>query len=160
METKELIWSIITLSEKELRRFMRIWVQTLVPPAVTTSLYFVIFGSLIGPRIGTMDGFDYIQFMIPGLIMLAVITASYSNVVSSFYGVKFQRAIEELLISPMPNWAILFGYVVGGVARGIIIGVIVFFVSFIFYPNFEIANYSLTILVLFLTSVMLSLIHI
>ena len=96
MGTKELIWSIITLSEKELRRFMRIWVQTLVPPAVTTSLYFVIFGSLIGPRIGAMDGFDYIQFMIPGLIMLAVITAAYSNVVSSFYGVKFQRAIEEL----------------------------------------------------------------
>ena len=120
METKELIWSIITLSEKELRRFMRIWVQTLVPPAVTTSLYFVIFGSLIGPRIGAMDGFDYIQFMIPGLIMLAVITAAYSNVVSSFYGVKFQRAIEELLISPMPNWAILFGYVVGGAANALV----------------------------------------
>ena len=157
MKTNELIWSIITLSEKELRRFMRIWVQTLVPPAVTTSLYFVIFGSLIGPRIGAMDGFDYIQFMIPGLIMLAVITAAYSNVVSSFYGVKFQRAIEELLISPMPNWAILFGYVVGGVARGVIIGIIVFIVSLIFYPNFEIANYGLTILVLFLTSIMFSL---
>jgi ABC-2 type transport system permease protein len=157
METKELIWSIITLSEKELRRFLRIWVQTLVPPAVTTSLYFVIFGSLIGPRIGAMDGFDYIQFMIPGLIMLSVITAAYSNVVSSFYGVKFQRAIEELLISPMPNWAILFGYVVGGVARGVMIGVIVFLVSLIFYPNFEIVNYGLTIPVLFLTSIMFSL---
>ena len=157
MGTKELIWSIITLSEKELRRFMRIWVQTLVPPAVTTSLYFVIFGSLIGPRIGAMDGFDYIQFMIPGLIMLSVITAAYSNVVSSFYGVKFQRAIEELLISPMPNWAILFGYVVGGVARGVMIGVIVFLVSLVFYPNFEIENYGLTILVLFLTSIMFSL---
>ena len=157
MGTKELIWSIITLSEKELRRFMRIWVQTLVPPAVTTSLYFVIFGSLIGPRIGAMDGFDYIQFMIPGLIMLAVITAAYSNVVSSFNGVKFQRAIEELLISPMPNWAILFGYVVGGVARGVMIGVIVFLVSLVFYPNFEIENYGLTILVLFLTSIMFSL---
>ena len=157
MGTRELIWSIITLSEKELRRFMRIWVQTLVPPAVTTSLYFVIFGSLIGPRIGAMDGFDYIQFMIPGLIMLAVITAAYSNVVSSFYGVKFQRAIEELLISPMPNWAILFGYVTGGVARGVMIGVIVFLVSLIFYPNFEIENYGLTILVLFLTSIMFSL---
>ena len=157
MGTRELIWSIITLSEKELRRFMRIWVQTLVPPAVTTSLYFVIFGSLIGPRIGAMDGFDYIQFMIPGLIMLAVITAAYSIVVSSFYGVKFQRAIEELLISPMPNWAILLGYVVGGVARGVMIGVIVFLVSLIFYPNFEIENYGLTILVLFLTSIMFSL---
>ena len=91
MGTKELIWSIITLSEKELRRFMRIWVQTLVPPAVTTSLYFVIFGSLIGPRIGAMDGFDYIQFMIPGLIMLAVITAAYSNVSHLFMELSFRE---------------------------------------------------------------------
>ena len=93
-----------TLTVKEIRRFLRIWIQTLVPPAVTMSLYFVIFGSLIGPRIGSMDGFDYIQFMIPGLIMLSVITNSYNNVVSSFYSVKFQKSIEELLISPMPNW--------------------------------------------------------
>ena len=157
MGTRELIWSIITLSEKELRRFMRIWVQTLVPPAVTTSLYFVIFGSLIGPRIGAMDGFDYIQFMIPGLIMLAVITAAYSNVVSSFYGVKFQRAIEELLISPMPNWAILLGYVIGGVVRAILVGIIVFIVSIIFEPSLQIHSYSLTILVLILTSIMFSL---
>lgn len=98
-----------TLTYKEIRRFMRIWVQTLVPPAVTMSLYFVIFGSLIGPRIGDMDGFDYVQFMIPGLIMMSVITNSYANVVSSFYSVKFQKSIEELLISPMPNWAILLG---------------------------------------------------
>ena len=157
MGTKELIWSIITLSEKELRRFMRIWVQTLVPPAVTTSLYFVIFGSLIGPRIGAMDGFDYIQFMIPGLIMLAVITAAYSNVVSSFYGVKFQRAIEELLISPMPNWVILLGFILGGVTRGILVGIIVFIVSLFFYPEFQIANIGLTITVLLLTSVLFAL---
>ena len=84
-----------TLTSKEIRRFMRIWVQTLVPPAVTI-LYFVIFGSLIGPRIGEMDGFDYVQFMIPGLIMMSVITGSYANVVSSFYSVKFQKSIEEL----------------------------------------------------------------
>mgnify|MGYP005723322279 CR=1 FL=1 len=90
-----------TLTYKEIRRFMRIWVQTLVPPAVTMSLYFVIFGSLIGPRIGDMDGFDYVQFMIPGLIMMSVITNSYANVVSSFYSVKFQKSIEELLISPL-----------------------------------------------------------
>ena len=105
-----------TLTVKEVRRFLRIWVQTLVPPAVTMSLYFVIFGSLIGPRIGSMDGFDYIQFMIPGLIMMSVITNSYANVVSSFYSVKFQKSIEELLISPMPNWAILTGFVMGGVS--------------------------------------------
>ena len=107
MRKKEIFWSLYTLTEKEIRRFMRIWLQTLVPPAVTMSLYFVIFGSLIGPRIGQMNGIDYIQFMIPGLLMLAVITSSYSNVVSSFFGVKFQRSIEELLISPMPNIIIL-----------------------------------------------------
>ena len=118
-----------TLTVKEVRRFLRIWVQTLVPPAVTMSLYFVIFGSLIGPRIGSMDGFDYIQYMIPGLIMLSVITNSYNNVVSSFYSVKFQKSIEELLISTMPNWTILLGFVLGGVSRGILIGFIVYAVS-------------------------------
>jgi len=125
----EILISLITLIRKEIKRFLRIWVQTLVPPAVTMSLYFVIFGSLIGPRIGTMDGLDYIQFMIPGLIMMSVITNSYANVVSSFYSVKFQKSIEELLISPMPNWAILVGFVMGGVSRGVIIGCIVFCVS-------------------------------
>ena len=146
-----------TLTVKEVRRFMRIWVQTLVPPAVTMSLYFVIFGSLIGPRIGTMDGFDYIQFMIPGLIMMSVITNSYNNVVSSFYGIKFQKSIEELLISPMPNWSILLGFVLGGVARGVMIGFIVYGVSLLFYPSFTIVNPLLTLFVLFLTAILFSL---
>ena len=156
METKELIWSIITLSEKELRRFLRIWVQTLVPPAVTTSLYFVIFGSLIGPRIGAMDGFDYIQFMIPGLIMLAVITAAYSNVVSSFYGNKFSRSLEELLISPMPTYLILIGFVAGGVARGIIVGMLVLITS-LFFTEIVIQNIFLTLMVIILTAILFSL---
>jgi len=146
-----------TLTSKEIRRFMRIWVQTLVPPAVTMTLYFVIFGSLIGPRIGEMDGFDYVQFMIPGLIMMSVITGSYSNVVSSFYSVKFQKSIEELLISPMPNWVILLGFILGGVTRGILVGIIVFIVSLFFYPEFQIVNIGLTITVLFLTSVLFAL---
>ena len=146
-----------TLTVKEVRRFMRIWVQTLVPPAVTMSLYFVIFGSLIGPRIGTMDGFDYIQFMIPGLIMMSVISNSYNNVVSSFYGIKFQKSIEELLISPMPNWSILLGFVLGGVARGVMIGFIVYGVSLLFYPSFTIVNPLLTLFVLFLTAILFSL---
>ena len=146
-----------TLTSKEIRRFMRIWIQTLVPPAVTMSLYFVIFGSLIGPRIGEMDGFDYVQFMIPGLIMMSVITNCYANVVSSFYSVKFQKSIEELLISPMPNWIILLGFILGGVCRGVLVGIIVFFVSLIFYPEFEIINPVLTIFVLFLTSILFSL---
>ena len=139
---------------------MRIWVQTLVPPAVTMSLYFVIFGSLIGPNINIQkvtDGFQYVQYMIPGLIMMSVITNSYANVVSSFYSVKFQKSIEELLISPMPNWAILLGFVIGGVCRGILVGIIVFCVSLFFYPDFEVANPILTISVLFLTSILFSL---
>ena len=139
-----------TLTSKEIRRFMRIWIQTLVPPAVTMTLYFVIFGSLIGPRIGSMDGFDYVQFMIPGLIMMSVITNSYANVVSSFYSVKFQKSIEELLISPMPNWTILLGFILGGVCRGVMVGIIVFCVSLFFYPDFTIVNPALTILVLFI----------
>ena len=149
--------SLWTLTVKEVRRFLRIWVQTLVPPAVTMSLYFVIFGSLIGPRIGSMDGFDYIQYMIPGLIMLSVITNSYNNVVSSFYAVKFQKSIEELLISPMPNWSILLGFVLGGVCRGLLIGIIVFGVSLLFYPDFTVANPLLTITVLLLTAILFSL---
>ncbi|MGY8793220.1 MAG: ABC transporter permease, partial [Gammaproteobacteria bacterium] len=129
---KEIFIALATLTKKEIRRYLRIWVQTLVPPAVTMSLYFVIFGTLIGPRIGSMDGLDYIQFMIPGLIMMSVITNSYSNVVSSFYSVKFQKSIDELLVSPMPNWAILLGFILGGVSRGVLIGCIVFCVSLFF----------------------------
>ena len=121
------------------------------------SLYFVICGSLIGPRIGSMDGLDYIQFMIPGLIMLSVITNSYANVTSSFYSVKFQRSIEELLVSPMPNWTILLGFIIGGVTRGVLIGFIVYMVSLFFYPAFEVVNPGLTLLVLFLTAILFSL---
>ena len=153
----EILTGLATLIRKEIKRFLRIWVQTLVPPAVTISLYFVIFGSLIGPRIGTMDGLDYIQFMIPGLIMMAVITNSYANVVSSFYSVKFQKSIEELLISPMPNWTILLGFVMGGVCRGVIIGFIVFGVSLFFYPAFTVVNPGLTLTVLLLTTILFSL---
>jgi ABC-2 type transport system permease protein len=149
--------ALATLVRKEVKRYLRIWVQTLVPPAVTMSLYFVIFGTLIGPRIGSMDGLDYIQFMIPGLIMMSVITNSYANVVSSFYSVKFQKSIEELLVSPMPNWVILLGFIIGGASRGILIGCIVFCVSLFFYPAFTIVNPALIITVLFLTAILFSL---
>ena len=149
-----------TLASKEVRRFLRIWVQTLVPPAITIYLYFIIFGSLIGPNIDTnkvTDGIEYVQYMIPGLIMMSVITNSYANVVSSFYSVKFQKSIEELLISPMPNWTILLGFIIGGVCRGVLVGIIVFCVSLFFNPEFQIVNPMLTISVLLLTSVMFSL---
>ncbi len=148
-----------TLASKEVRRFLRIWVQTLVPPAITMSLYFVIFGSLIGPNIKpeVTDGFAYVQYMIPGLIMMSVITNSYANVVSSFYSVKFQKSVEELLISPMPNWTILLGFIIGGVCRGVLVGIIVFIVSLFFYPDFQIASPLLTVSVLLLTSILFSL---
>jgi len=123
-----------TILTKEVLRFARIWIQTVLPPVVTTALYFIIFGNLIGPRIGPMEGFDYMEFIIPGLIMMAVITNSYANVVSSFYGSKFQRHIEEMLISPTPNYIILIGFVGGGVARGLTVGVAVTVVSLVFHP--------------------------
>ena len=115
---------------KEINRFMRIWVQTLVPPVITMTLYFIIFGNLIGSRIGEMHGFTYMQFIVPGLIMMAVITNAYANVASSFFSAKFQRNIEELLVAPVPTHVIIAGYVGGGVARGLCVGILVTAISF------------------------------
>tara|TARA_R110001592_G_scaffold116143_1_gene317211 strand:- start:14793 stop:15566 length:774 start_codon:yes stop_codon:yes gene_type:complete len=145
-----------TIVVKEVRRFMRIWLQTLLPPAITIALYFVIFGTLIGPRIGEMSGFSYIEFVVPGLIMMSVITNSYSNVVSSFYGTKFQRSVEELLVSPVPNYIILTGYVIGGVARGLAVGVIVTCLS-LFFTDLQVSNVPVTVAIVFLTAVLFSL---
>ena len=125
MTLEKLLTAYRTILTKELVRFLRIWVQTLLPSAVSMTLYFVIFGNLIGPRIGPMGGFTYMQFIAPGIIMMAVINNSYSNVVSSFFGAKFQRHIEEMLVAPVPNWLILAGYISGGVARGLIVGLLV-----------------------------------
>jgi ABC-2 type transport system permease protein len=148
--------AFVTIVIKEVRRFTRIWIQTLLPPAITMVLYFVIFGELIGRRIGRMEGFDYAQFVAPGLIMMSVITNSYSNVVSSFFGNKFSRCIEELLVSPTPNYVILAGYVVGGMARGLAVGVIVTLVS-LFFTEIHIHNLPLVILTVLLTSLMFAL---
>lgn len=117
---------------KEIHRFMRIWVQTLVPPVITMTLYFIIFGNLIGSRIGDMHGFSYMQFIVPGLIMMSVITNAYANVASSFFGAKFQRNIEELLVAPVPTHVIIAGYVGGGVARGLLVGMLVTAISLFF----------------------------
>jgi len=119
---------------KEINRFMRIWVQTLVPPVITMTLYFIIFGNLIGSRIGEMHGFTYMQFIVPGLIMMAVITNAYANVASSFFSAKFQRNIEELLVAPVPTHVIIAGYVGGGVARGLCVGILVTAISLFFVP--------------------------
>ncbi len=156
MNAAELYIAFQTILVKEIRRFTRIWAQTLLPPAITTGLYFVIFGTLIGKRIGSMGGIDYIQFVVPGLIMMAVITSAYGNVVSSFFGNKFQHSIEELLVAPVPNWIILVGYVAGGVARGICIGVVVTLLS-LFFTDMHVQHWGVTIAVVTLTAILFSL---
>ena len=145
-----------TILTKEILRFSRIWIQTLLPPAITTTLYYVIFGNLIGQRIGEMDGIRYIDFIVPGLILMAVITNSYSNVVSSFFSSKYQHHVEELLISPVPDWVILAGYVGGGVARGVLVGIVVTGVS-LFFTELNIQSYGWTLTVFVLTSILFAL---
>ncbi len=144
-----------TIVVKEIRRFTRIWLQTLVPPAITIGLYFVIFGNLVGRRIGEMGGYQYMEFIVPGLIMMAVIQNSYSNVVSSFFSQKFQRSVEELLVSPVPNYVILSGFVVGGMARGLLVGAVVTAMSFLF-ADLQIQHPIITISVVLLTSIVFS----
>ncbi|MGT1998038.1 ABC transporter permease [Enterobacter hormaechei subsp. xiangfangensis] len=141
---------------KEINRFMRIWVQTLVPPVITMTLYFIIFGNLIGSRIGEMHGFTYMQFIVPGLIMMAVITNAYANVASSFFSAKFQRNIEELLVAPVPTHVIIAGYVGGGVARGLCVGILVTAISLFFVP-FQVHSWLFVALTLLLTAILFSL---
>ena len=121
-----------TIARREVSRILRIWSQTLVPPAITMTLYFLIFGGLIGSRVGDMGGFSYMQFIVPGLVMMSVIQNSYGNISSSFFGAKFGRHVEELLVSPMPNWVILWGYVAGAVLRGLLVGVMVLGIAMLF----------------------------
>ncbi|MGV7959998.1 ABC transporter permease [Photorhabdus tasmaniensis] len=153
----QLYWvALKTLWIKEITRFGRIWVQTLLPPVITMSLYFVIFGSLIGSRIGKMGGVDYMQFIVPGLIMMAVITNSYANVSSSFFGAKFQRSIEELLVAPVPTHIVIAGFVGGGVARGVCVGILVTLVSLFFVP-LHIHAWWMIVVTLLMTSILFSL---
>ena len=148
--------ALVTISRKEIHRFMRIWQQTLIPPVITTSLYFLIFGNLVGKRIGQMDGFDYMDFIVPGLILMSVIQSAYANVASSFFSAKFQRSLEEMLVSPMPNYVIMAGYVIGGMTRGILVGVIVTIVS-IAFTGFEAHNLMVLVVVVVLTALLFSL---
>lgn len=152
-----LYWTAFkSLLAKEINRFTRIWVQTLVPPAITMTLYFIIFGSLIGSRIGQMGGFSYMEYIVPGLIMMSVITNSYSNVASSFFSAKFQKNIEELLVAPVPNYVIIAGFVMGGVVRGLLVGTIVTCVS-LFFVDLQVQHWGIIIATVFLTSVVFSL---
>lgn len=145
-----------TIAAKEIRRFTRIWPQTLLPPAITTSLYFMIFGRLIGERVGSISGVSYMDYIVPGVILMSVISHSYSNVVSSFYSTKFQRHIEELLVAPVSNWIILLGYVFGGVARGLLVGMVVSGISYLF-TDITVNNLAIAIAIATLTATLFAL---
>ena len=145
-----------TIATKEYLRFIRFWVQTILPPAISIGLYFIIFGEIIGSQIDDIDGFSYMDYIVPGLILMAVITNAYSNVVSSFFSAKFHHSVEEMLVSPLPNSIILIGFVSGGVARGMIVGITVTIVS-LFFSNLHIHSYFVTFSVFILTSILFSL---
>jgi ABC-2 type transport system permease protein len=156
MTAREKWVALYTILRREVARIMRIWGQTLVPPAITMTLYFLIFGKLIGSRIGAMDGIAYIDFIVPGLIMMSVITNSYGNIVSSFFGAKFGKHIEEMLVSPMPSWVILAGYVGGGVLRGLMCGGIVLAIAMLF-TTVRLENPLVTLSSVLLTAIVFSL---
>jgi ABC-2 type transport system permease protein len=145
-----------TIVIREFNRIVRIWGQTIVPPTVTAALYFVIFGSLIGKRVGLVGGYGYMQFIAPGLIMMSVITNAYGNVVSSFFGAKFGKHLEELLVSPLPNWLILVGYVAGGMLRGLLVGSVVTVVA-LFFTRLAVQHVWTVLSAVLLTSIVFSL---
>ncbi|MDE2278804.1 MAG: ABC transporter permease [Xanthomonadaceae bacterium] len=146
-----------TIVRREIVRILRIWTQTLIPPAITMTLYFVIFGKLIGSRIGSIQhGYTYMQYLAPGLVMMSIITNSYGNISSSFFGAKFSRAVEEMLVSPMPNWVILTGYVAGAVVRGLSVGALVLGIA-LFFTSLHVAHPLLTFASVLLGSVIFSL---
>lgn len=146
----------LTMARKETMRIFRIWSQTLLPPVVTTSLYFAIFGAFIGSQIAPIHGYSYMQFIVPGLVMMSVITASYSNVVSTFFGAKMQRYLEEFLVSPMPSWAVVAGFVFGGVVRALLVAVLVVIVS-LFFTHLVIFNIGIILAAAFLAALLFSL---
>jgi len=154
-EFRDNLIALQTIVYREVRRFMRIWPQTLLPPAITMALYFVIFGNLIGRQIGGVGEFTYMEFIVPGLIMMSVITNSYGNVVSSFYGSKFQRNIEELMVSPVSPHTILIGFVAGGVLRGLAVGFIVTLLS-LFFTDLQVHHVGITMLVVLVTATVFS----
>ena len=149
--------STIALVRKETTRVLRIWVQTLIPPGITMSLYFIIFGTLIGRRIGEMDGYPYMEYIAPGLIMMSVITNSYGNVVGSFFNAKIQRHIEELLVSPMSEASIVIGYLAGGIIRGLFVAAVVSFIALLFTPELNIKYPLLMLIVIIMTAGVFSL---
>ena len=157
MNPSELYISYMTIVRKEVQRFLRVWRQTIVPPVITTTLYYVIFGQFIGSRVGDVGGMTYMEFIVPGLVMMSLIMNSFSHVVSSFYMAKFQKTIEEILVSPTPYWVVIAGFITGGVIRGMVTGAIVLGVAF-FFTHITFEHVGITLLFAFLTSLLFSLI--
>jgi ABC-2 type transport system permease protein len=156
MDFRGQLIALRTILRKEVVRILRIWLQTVVPPVITMTLYFIIFGNLIGRKIGTMGGFDYMQFMAPGLIMMSVITNSYGNVVSSFFAAKFQGHLQEMLVAPIRSYVIILGHVGGGIVRGMLVGAVVTIVA-LFFTDLEIKHPVITLAILLLTATVFSL---
>jgi len=156
MKISQQLVALRTIATKEYLRFIRIWIQTVLPPAISVGLYFIIFGQLIGSQINDIDGYRYMDYIVPGLILMSVITNAYANVVSSFFSAKFHHSVEEMLVSPLPNYIILLGFVSGGLARGIIVGITVTMVS-MFFSDFQIHSYLVTFAVFILTSILFAL---
>ncbi len=156
MNFTEQMVALKTIVIKEYLRFIRIWIQTILPPAITIALYFVIFGEIIGTQIGDINGYKYMDYIVPGLILMAVITNAYANVVSSFFSAKFHHSVEEMLVSPLPNYIILLGFISGGLARGIIVGIVATIVS-MFFSDIHIHSYPVTFAVFILTSILFAL---
>lgn len=148
--------AFLTIIRKECIRFFRIWMQTLLPPAITTVLYFLIFGHILGNQIGKIEGFSYIQYIAPGLIMMQIISNAYTNVVSSFYSMRFQKSIEEIIVAPVPNSLILCGFIFGGVLRSLIVGIIVAAIA-LFFTHLELYNFLVTFLSALLAAILFSL---
>jgi ABC-2 type transport system permease protein len=148
--------AFLTILRKEMVRFFRIWSQTLLPPVITMALYLVIFGNLVGSQIGSIQNVSYMQYIAPGLIMMAVVTNAYANVVGSFFGIRFQKSIEELIVAPIPNSLILLGFVAGGVARGLAVGILVALVV-LFFTHLHIHNIVVIFSVSFLSALLFAL---
>lgn len=153
---RQFFTAYLTIVHKEIVRFSRIWIQTLLPPAITMTLYFVIFGTMIGSRVGTMSGFSYMQFIVPGLVMMPIITSAYAGVSSGLFSARFQRSIEELLVAPVPNIIILLGYISGGVLRSMLVGMIVIIIS-LFFSRLHIQHLGLVLLVALLSAILFTL---
>ena len=156
MSPKKILIALFTFLRKEVIRIFRIWMQTLLPSVITTTLYFLIFGTFIGSKLPPIGDFSYIQFIVPGLVMLAVITNSFQNTISTFFFSKFQKNIEEILVSPLPYWSVVLGYLLGGLFRGLLVGVLVLAVA-LFFTHLTVFNLAIIVIFMVLTSLLFSL---